>query len=603
MERLLPNGDWWVWCDVCSSKTPRSNLLKQWDGAYTCPKCYDNRPRYLEKPNIHPTSSMDVVRTVKVQDANQSAFSITDYLGDTTEYICGSVKRWTIDMNLICPPLPFAVAAGTADAMTATFTSLTLTDGLDLQIRAVGANTLTNPTLDVGTGAITITKFGGSALAVGDIKAAGHEIIVRYRATPTRFELVTPAPSSSSSPIGTIVEAPTAPTDGWTWLECNGQAVSQTTYSALYSILGHSWAQFKVDGVGDLGSTNTNSTGRFFYTGPGSYVYFNGSTQGFSSGDGITWTGLPASPVNPAAGFSLVVRGSVWLLFNTAGTTLGARTANGGTTWANQTWPASLQQIIDNGTNFVGYTGSGTNVYSSADGVTWSTHAGVLPFSFGNGVLFWDGTAWIIAEQTSDNSNSFNIYKTTVSNAASGWTLVAAPSVKYGAITSSKSNGEVLSISGKNCLVSTGQFTTNTVSFSPNAPHPNSVVWNGYVYVGTAEVDVWETFAANANYATGGRLLVSTDGRQWNPVKFPVLTGNISGVTPMTGLREAKNLTSCADTSTGNIMTGLSSRTSSLAENSMNVRWSTLLKFNFTVGTQFCVPELHGTIAKWIRAL
>ena len=506
-----------------------------------------------------------------------------------------------------CVVTPFAIAGGTANALTATFTDLTLVDGAEVKLRAAFANTSTAPTLSSNAGTpVVITRLGNQALRAGDIDSAGHEMTLRYViASPVRWELLNPANADLfwSAPIGTIIEAPTAPSDGGTWFECTGQAIAQSTYSTLYALLGHSWAQFKVDGIGDLGTGNTNSTGRFWHVGSGSFVYLTGSNQGKSSVDGITWSSLPTSPLNPASGFSLAVRGSIWLLFNTAGTTLGSRTANGGTTWVNQTYPASFQQIIDSGVNFVGYIGSGTAVYSSPDGLTWTLHSGVLPFSFGNGTLFWDGTSWVMVEQTADGSNSFSIYKTSIANASSGWTLVSPPSVRYGAITSAKSNGEVLSISGQNCLISTGQFTTNTHSYSPNTPHPNSVVWNGYVYVGTAEVDFWETFASNANYASGGRLLVSTNGRHWNKVKFPALTGNISGIAPMTGLRETKTLTSCANEATGDTMVGLSSRTSTLAENSMNVRWSMLLKFNFTVGTQFCVPEFPGTTPKWIKAL
>jgi hypothetical protein len=69
---------------------------------------------------------------------------------------------------------------------------------MQIHLRAIGANTVTNPTLALNGGtARTITKFGGSALAAGDISGAGHEIILRYRASATRWELVTPAASGT----------------------------------------------------------------------------------------------------------------------------------------------------------------------------------------------------------------------------------------------------------------------------------------------------------------------------------------------------------------------------------------------------------------------
>lgn len=504
-----------------------------------------------------------------------------------------------------CVVTPFAIAGGTANALNATFTDLTLVDGAEVKLRAAFANTSTAPTLSSNAGTpVVITRLGNQALRAGDIDSAGHEMTLRYViASPVRWELLNPANADLfwSAPIGTIIEAPTAPSDGGTWFECTGQALSQTTYSTLYALLGHSWAQFKVDGIGDLGTGDTNQLGRFFYAGSGSYVYITTSLQARASSDGVTWSGLPASPLNPASNHSLVARGSLWLTFSTAGTTTGARTANGGTTWANQTWPAAFTQIIDNGTNFVGYTGVGTTIYSSADGATWSTHAGVLPFSFVNGVLVWDGSNWIIIEQTNDSATTFNIYKTSTSNASSGWTLVTAPSMRHGAVAAALSTGEVLTICGKSCLLSTAQFATNVHTFAADAPHPQTVVYNGFVYVGTAESGSWETFVLNDNPYSGGVLFVSTNGRHWNKVKSPVLNGNILGALSVAGLREARSNTHCTNPSTGDIMVGLSQRNTILT--TINTRYSALLKFNFTVSTQFCVPELTGTTPKWIKAL
>ena len=55
-------------------------------------------------------------------------------------------------------------------------------------------------------------------------------------------------------PIGTVqmytkATAPTATTNGGTWLVCDGSAVSRTTYSALYAVIGTTY------GVGDGSNT------------------------------------------------------------------------------------------------------------------------------------------------------------------------------------------------------------------------------------------------------------------------------------------------------------------------------------------------------------
>jgi len=90
----------------------------------------------------------------------------------------------------------WAVAAGSADALQATFPTTVeeLTDGLILAVRAGAANATATPTFapdDLTPH--TITKLGGVALVAGDIYGAGHELLLRYRASATRWELLNPA--------------------------------------------------------------------------------------------------------------------------------------------------------------------------------------------------------------------------------------------------------------------------------------------------------------------------------------------------------------------------------------------------------------------------
>lgn len=92
--------------------------------------------------------------------------------------------------------LPWAIAGGTADAITATYSPATpaLSDGLLLSFRASAANTTTTPTFAPdGLTAHTITKFGGSTLVAGDIYANRAEYLVRYNLSQTRWELLNPS--------------------------------------------------------------------------------------------------------------------------------------------------------------------------------------------------------------------------------------------------------------------------------------------------------------------------------------------------------------------------------------------------------------------------
>lgn len=91
----------------------------------------------------------------------------------------------------------WAVAAGTVDAITATYpvTNTSYSDGLILGFRASGRNTSTTPTFSPdGLSAKTITKIGGKALQAGDIPRAGYEVLVRYNNTASRWELLNPDP-------------------------------------------------------------------------------------------------------------------------------------------------------------------------------------------------------------------------------------------------------------------------------------------------------------------------------------------------------------------------------------------------------------------------
>lgn len=98
----------------------------------------------------------------------------------------------------------WAVAGGTADAITANYTvALTaLVDGQICFVRAGAANATTTPTFSPnGLTARTIVKNGGVALVAGDIVGAGHELILRYLLASTRWELMNPASPAANGSI------------------------------------------------------------------------------------------------------------------------------------------------------------------------------------------------------------------------------------------------------------------------------------------------------------------------------------------------------------------------------------------------------------------
>ncbi len=93
------------------------------------------------------------------------------------------------------PAIAWAVAAGTADAITAAFTPeiTALYDGLAVGVRAAAANATTTPTFKPDSmPPMTITKKGGSALVAGDIVGANHELLLRLNLANARWELLNP---------------------------------------------------------------------------------------------------------------------------------------------------------------------------------------------------------------------------------------------------------------------------------------------------------------------------------------------------------------------------------------------------------------------------
>lgn len=114
---------------------------------------------------------------------------------------------------------PSAVASGTVNAITATFTKpVSLEGGKLVKVRALGANTSATVTFNPNNlGAKPIVKGDGSALSVGDIASAGFWMTLIYDATLQKWILQNPAtgvtlvlPEASTSIKGIIQIASSA---------------------------------------------------------------------------------------------------------------------------------------------------------------------------------------------------------------------------------------------------------------------------------------------------------------------------------------------------------------------------------------------------------
>jgi microcystin-dependent protein len=133
----------------------------------------------------------------------------------------------------------WAVAVGTPDAITATLAPpiSALADGQLIYLRAAAANTTVAPTFGPnGLAVRPITRAGGGPLNAGDIPGPLAEIILRYNAANTRWELLNPATNAWNIPPGTEVhyagiQAPSG------WYLAFGQAASRTSDLALFNAL------------------------------------------------------------------------------------------------------------------------------------------------------------------------------------------------------------------------------------------------------------------------------------------------------------------------------------------------------------------------------
>lgn len=91
--------------------------------------------------------------------------------------------------------IPWTIATGTGDAMVAAYFPAipSLKDGTIIGVRAPGANAIAAPQINVDTlGNRAITKDGGLPLVPNDIPGATAEILLRYSAAHTSWELYNP---------------------------------------------------------------------------------------------------------------------------------------------------------------------------------------------------------------------------------------------------------------------------------------------------------------------------------------------------------------------------------------------------------------------------
>lgn len=206
--------------------------------------------------------------------------------------------------------------SGSSNAYTLTpnRTILSLTDGLNIAFKANHTNT-GSATLNVsGLGAKTIVRPDGvTNLVAGDL-VSGARYRAIYNTTSQAWQLVSSPsviPASSADVLARVVKAgsivawahATLPAG---WLECNGAAISRTTYAELYSILGTTY------GAGD-GSTTFNIPdyrGQFLRGKDGGAAVDPDRTARTNRGDGTTGDAVGTKQTSAVVSHSHTFSGS-----------------------------------------------------------------------------------------------------------------------------------------------------------------------------------------------------------------------------------------------------------------------------------------------------
>jgi len=188
---------------------------------------------------------------------------------------------------------------------------------------------------------------GGTAPAWADITSTGGTITVTPGANSINIESVGAA--TTDIPIGSIVRFDTATTGAAGWVLCDGSAISQTTYSTLFSRVGHiyNYPTYSTQ-------TTTNTYNRM--------IVHNQLT----GAEGL-WVAVGAAPAN--GGISYSTDGTTWNAATSPFTTTSIRyVAHNGQSGADGLWVAC------NGNE----DGTGDLIATSPDGITWTKQTFVL---------------------------------------------------------------------------------------------------------------------------------------------------------------------------------------------------------------------------------
>jgi len=169
----------------------------------------------------------DVINGILVGDANSSIIYQASFSGSYEP----DITTVLFNASSINIPVYFGIAAGTVDVITVALdtTLAGYYDGLEINVRAIGSNTVPNVTISPdGLDAKPIKRTGNEALVEGDIPGADYEMKLRYNSSNGVFELLNPLVVGSQLQQITTVEK----------LETLSLTAGRTIYTQGYYVAG-----------------------------------------------------------------------------------------------------------------------------------------------------------------------------------------------------------------------------------------------------------------------------------------------------------------------------------------------------------------------------
>jgi hypothetical protein len=280
--------------------------------------------------------------------------------------------------------LPSAVNGGTANALTADFTpDVALVNGATILVRANAANTSLTPTLAVdGAAPKTITKQGSTALAVDDIKGAGHWLILTLDTVLDRWVLANPSLTAAEFLNTTRIDVASASTVNLTTAAPNIRITGAVAITGFTVAIGQTYI--------------VSFSGAATLTNNAAIVTNNGANIIVTAGDSCIIRATAANVVEIVCGEFLADQG--FGFGQTWQNVSGSRAAN--VTYTNSTnKPIEVSfRIISSSSSTISFTVAGNSIPSTSSTGSFSTVNFIVPIGATYLIAYTNAASFIWAE-------------------------------------------------------------------------------------------------------------------------------------------------------------------------------------------------------------